>query len=492
MESLRVDLLPYQKEAVNWCYEKESKCCILAYEMGLGKTVITTAVIAQKPLKTLVMVPASLLNQWNSELNKFIKNANTFIYHGNNKSKRRIENADIILSTPAIIANEMRNSTYSRKFKGIKRWVIDEAHKLRNMKSKTYKGLKLQSTTIQNKIFLTGTPICNTSSDLISLICLSNYEVYNDMHMWKNMTDSIRYKQLESIIPDVLLRRTKIDTISCMLPDISIQMIELNVETDIQKSTYNHFIEREDEILKKILRTRQSLNNAKQLIDDLDELEDMKDDDNEQEISVKIKTIKNIISNIPSNDKILIFSFFTKCLRSIYNILDIPLNTERDVYIKLYTGDTPIAERAEIIEEFRKNQNTRIMLMNLRTGGVGLNLVEANHVILVEPYWNDAEEQQAINRVYRLGQIKQVYVYKLYVKNTIEKWLLSLQKNKKNIASYFIDKLKNKPIAEDLISQRECVRNLFRQIKYICLPDSTEEIKEVEALLQEFEIPDLV
>ena len=179
--NLLANLLDYQQEAVKWCMQSEEKCCILAYDMGLGKTVISCGVLVAKPMKTLIMVPTSLINQWQSEIQQHTTGIKVVIYHGSKRTHVDIHDADVIITTTAVIAYEMKEGIY--RFRRVQRWIIDEAHKLRNKSCKTYKSLHHYAPLVKNKVFMTGTPICNTSNDLISLICLSNLDPYNDVAM---------------------------------------------------------------------------------------------------------------------------------------------------------------------------------------------------------------------------------------------------------------------------------------------------------------------
>jgi SNF2 family DNA or RNA helicase len=477
-------LLPYQEEAVEWCGKQEDKCAILAYDMGLGKTVITCGLLVKKPIKTLIMVPTSLIHQWKAELSKHTNGIDAVIYHGSNRKYKSVKDAikesQIIISTTAIIANDIKNGVYLHCFRDIQRWVIDEAHKLRNSKNKIYKQLYSIAPLLRNKVFLTGTPICNSSNDLVSLISLSNIECEN----WKNSENAVKYSMLEKLIPDILKRKKNTEVLSDILPNISENIHYLRIANEQQRNVYNYFTY-EEEILRKIIRMRQSLNSHTQLLDDLDELDEFKDDkddeddkDDNNEISifpVKMNKIQEIYDNVNKNDKIIIFSIFTKLLEQIYNFIKIPKKYEKNKYIKIYHGGLNISQRNEIINEFKNNDDTKILLINLRAGGVGLNLVEANHIILVEPYWNEAEQQQAISRVYRIGQKKSVNIHKLIVQNSIESWMVSLQKFKSNISKYLIDKDDKNQNAEDIITKRQLVRELFQQIKNISIPESNDK-----------------
>ncbi len=481
-------LLDYQEEALEWCYKNEDKCCILAYDMGLGKTVITCALLVKKPIKTLIMVPTSLIKQWQLEINKHTLGLNVIVYHGSNRKYKKIKDAikeaDVIISTIAVIANDVKNDIYLRKFKNIKRWVIDEAHKLRNKKTFNYKQLFDVKDDIENKVFLTGTPICNSCDDLISLIKLSNIDC--------DIENGSKYSNLRERLPEILKRKKQSDVLANVLPPITENIHKLNICDMSQKYVYNHFIEHQDEVLKKILRMRQTVNSHTQVLKVLDteelEMFDELDDFDNIQIPIKINKIKEIIKQIPNGEKIIIFSIFTKLLQQLFEILDIPDNIDRNNYIKLFHGGLNIFERNEIINAFKQEYNAKIMLINLRAGGVGLNLTEANHVILIEPYWNDAEQQQAITRVHRLGQQKPVYVHKLIIPNSIESWLQTLQNTKKRISNMLIDntKIEDKDI-EDVIEKRNNVKELYHQINNIPIPDNDEDTKKFQEIIAQYE-----
>jgi SNF2 family DNA or RNA helicase len=484
-KALVATLLQYQTEAVNWCANHENQCCILAYDMGLGKTVVSCGLLVEKPIQTVIMVPTSLLDQWKAEIEQHTTGISVSIYHGSNrKYKSAIEtarNADVILTTASVIANDIHKGTYN--FRSAKRWIIDEAHKLRNSRGKAFKSLHLYAPLVENKVFLTGTPICNSCDDLISLVCLSNLKGYNQQEYWKGLHAPTKFKLLKDISDGIVLRRTKADTIQHMLPEITINDINLTVDSNLQKDTYNHFIQ-DSLVLRKILRMRQSLNNHNQLIEELDELDELKEEESAPAsapasasstkhpkiyASTKLLKVVEIVQDVPSEDKVIIFSYFTKLLQQIHSVL--PLGQES---IQIYHGGLSTSERTKVINSFKSDPQAKVLLINLRAGGTGLNLVEANHVILMEPYWNDAEEQQAINRCYRLGQKKPVSVYKLAIQNSIEGWLLRLKKSKNTVNDFLIEKTDTVKLT-DIKEEKSKVKEFFKFIKDLKIDDNTKK-----------------
>lgn len=507
--SFKSVLMSYQEEAVKWCAEHESSCCILAYDMGLGKTVVACGLLANKPEKTVIMVPASLIDQWQSEIHKHTAGMKVAIYHGPKRktkaSRQAVQEADVVLTTTAIMANDIKNGYCISG----KRWIIDEAHKLRNKNSINYKYIHSRAHLIKDKVFLTGTPICNASSDLISLLCLSNMPKYSEQNTWKESENSVKIAMLKKIMPDILLRKTKEDIeCSIKLPDMTEETHMLKVTDNAQKVCYNHFTG-DQAMLRRILRMRQSLNSHTQLIEQLKQEENISQNETgniyfmesveciEFIESVKIKKTFEILAAVPVDEKVIIFSYFTQFLLQMSEMLE-----KKQYKVALYHGQLERSVRTEILTDFKTNPDTRILLINLRAGGVGLNLVEANHVILMEPYWNDAEQLQAINRVYRIGQTRPVKVHKLVVKTSIETWLQSLQKSKTNLSKYLIDRKHTKDSkdsqcsedsqdceaaeklhADELILQRNTVKQLFRQLKDVTIPESKEEEKAVEEVI---------
>lgn len=441
----------YQSDAVVWCSEHEATGAILAYDMGLGKTVVSCALIAQKPIKTMIMVPTCLLEQWENEVVHHT-GLSVSVYHSS--TRKTFIDSNIIITTPSIIANDM--SLGINRFKDVERLIIDEAHKLRNNKGKIYQKLSIFCETVPFKVFLTGTPICNQPDDIISIICLSNLQIYNKLEYWKHKNYKVKGVILKNILPDIMLRKTQSDTISLMLPPINHQDIVLKISEGEQMDTYNHHVN-DPVTLRRILRMRQCLNDHQLVIEDVVP----------EEVSIKIENIKKIMDNVPVDDKVIIFSNFTSVLQALKKVLN---NAE------IYHGGLKMNERAEVLSNFKDiNSKNKILLINLRAGGCGLNLVEANHVILMEPYWNDSEQQQAINRVYRLGQKKEVFIYRLIISNTIETWLKRLQQMKKNISDILIEK-KCEIKVDDIVKQKTDLYNLYKCVGELGLSEENEKI----------------
>lgn len=454
---LLATLLPYQEEAVQWCLDQEDLGGVLAYDMGLGKTVIGCAVMVEKPEKTLVMVPTGLLEQWYMELMKHTEGFEVVIHHGSGRRTRKAEqllnNATIILSTPQVIARDIQNGyTFP-----CARWIVDEAHRLKNDKGKAYQYLYARADQVPYKLFFTGTPVCNNMDDLKALLCLTNRKPYNSLDYWKDRSDDSKIKEMKELVPQFLLRRTKEDTVMDRLPTFKTKIIPLKLPGKCeQRDIYNSFVD-DEEILRRILRMRQSANSSSVFNQTQDKVDETS--------AVKLDALKKLLTKIPKNEKVLVFSQFTSLLLSIHK-------TSKDPSHLIYHGGMNLLEKTKILHQFKSDPTIQVLFINLRAGGCGLNLVEANHVILLEPYWNESEQKQAIDRVYRLGQKRPVTLYKFYLKYTIEAWLQALQKKKQALTRYLVDFNKHSDMTEETVKKSYQVSDMFFQM---CFQPALEE-----------------
>jgi SNF2 family DNA or RNA helicase len=467
-------LMPYQEEATRWCLDHEEKGGILAYDMGLGKTVIGCATIVKKTVQTLVLLPTSLLSQWESEIKKHTTGVSVAIYHGPQRSKTRstVFRADVVLTTAIVAGKDM---SIGIEFP-MERWIIDEAHRLKNNYGKTYKNLSYNIGKVKYRLFFTGTPVCNHSKDLISLVYLTKLEPYNDPEFWKKKTHNFKIKNLKKILPKIILKRTKEDTIPDILPPITTKNIPLVLPKGIQTETYNYFLS-DEIILRRILRMRQASNDHKQLGGIISHQDsEIEQDYLQSEMSVKLQALKKQLGEIPLEDKVLVFSQFTSLLHKLHD----SLNNESNKSI-IYHGGLSAAAKSLTIQQFKTVPSIRVLFINLRAGGCGLNLVEANHVIMLEPYWNESEQKQAIDRTYRIGQVKPVTIYKMYIRNSIETWLQQIQKMKKILfVNLFKSNITGTDAADEIAKNKAAARNLFKFMCYTRI--DTEEFLNINSV----------
>lgn len=443
MAQLTATLLPHQEEALAWCVEHENDGCILADDMGLGKTVTTCAIMCTRPLRNLIVAPLALLDQWKTEIEKHTCGLMPVIYTG----PKRMFPASVVDNTVVITNPETILSDFKKRrvdiYEQFDRLVVDEAHVYRNPKSKNFLAFKeIFAEHECTKIMLTGTPVCNKSEDLITMISLLNLEPYSDTEFWKNISIEDKITHLQEVRKNIIMRRTKEDVLSSKLPKKEVINVPINLESsDTYFREYTQLKELHiTPVILKIMRMRQCVNDISLITNEYNE------------VSAKIEYIKDTVASLPEGDKVVIFSQWTTMLHHIQN--HIP-----DVVSEMYHGKMTPEQKRNALERFKTDPDVRVMLMSLRSGSCGLNLCEANHVIIVEPYFNSAEEKQAIDRVYRIGQTKDVRVHKLYVPNTVESWIHRIQSFKGCVCDSILEDL---PVA-DVIAQKDSTTESFHQ-----------------------------
>jgi SNF2 family DNA or RNA helicase len=294
----------------------------------------------------------------------------------------------------------------------------------------------------RNKIVMTGTPIENNTYDLygqLSFVCpglLGSKNYFKDIYAEPidKFKDSKRAEELRKKISPFILRRTKKQVIE-ELPSKTEMLIycEMGLE---QRAIYDtHEAELRDYLQHKTdeeispMHVLTGLTKLRQICDSPSLLPD---DEFPNEVSSKIEVLLEQLEAQISNHKVLIFSQFVGMLDLIKKAL-----IERNIKFEYLTGQTK--NRAEKVKNFQENQEVRIFLISLKAGGIGLNLTEADYVYLVDPWWNPAVENQAIDRVYRIGQKNKVIAVRLICPNTIEDKMLKLQSSKKDLAGKLVN-----------------------------------------------------
>ena len=428
-------LKPHQETGLQWLIQNQTRGCILADEMGLGKTVQICGLLSTDICKTIIIVPLQLLYQWQSEIYTHIdiQSDDVYIFYGKNKkTDDKIYKSKIIITNYECIISEYKIDHFQfLKNLNIDRIVCDEGHRLKNIKSKLYHCMKTMVSLLNEKcnlkiILLTGTPIINNINDVISLITLLHNRDYSLISYWKKRFNA-KIELLTAILPEVLLSRNK--SILHDLPKIHTHAIHLKLidyedrlYNDIHKSTLdpdqlheNINIEKIHHHLAKIIRLRQCADTYKII---------SRNDDITIKDSVKINKILDILKNNNKTSKYIIYSTFTTFLEILKKCIKEPS--------LLYTGKVNIKDRQDIIDTFNNSDSDiRILLISIGCGSVGLNLTTANNVILCEPQWNNSIERQAMDRVYRIGQKRDVNVYTLHIESSIENWIHDIKVEKK-------------------------------------------------------------
>ncbi len=464
------ELREYQQIGFSWlamlCDIGLGVC--LGDDMGLGKTIQTLAYLSYRRENysnekgsILIVCPTSLLTNWEHEIKKFSPKFKVLKYYGSRRGNLRDKRDtfliahQIILTSYGVVRNDI-DFLKDIEFNGI---IIDESTNIKNYNSKRAKSIYLLKGGF--KIALSGTPIENHLEELWSLFNFLNPGLLASLNEFRktfvnpiqNYRNAEKIKKLKIIIDPFILRRLKTDKkVIKDLPEKNEIMIYINL-SDSQISLYKKIV---DEILKDI---RENYNSARKrnglvlkLITKLKQLcnhplqylkiEPSKYNFNENlndflVQSPKIARIFDIIENILENDqKVLIFSQY----KTLGDILLMALTTKFGKIVSFYHGSLNPKQRDMIVKDFqsRKEGNSKILIASIKAGGFGLNLTQGTTVIHVDRWWNPSTESQATDRAYRIGQDKNVNVFKFIAIGTIEEKIDALLEEKRKLSRQII------------------------------------------------------
>ncbi len=488
-KKLKAKLRSYQAEGFSWLYFLQANnfggC--LADDMGLGKTLQTLTlllktikpkgklrpggekhatavqlslfdqtgtdenndVIAYRSQASMIVMPVSLIHNWENEIKKFTPSLKVYKYIGPNRATYRsvhktFYNYDIILTSYGVVRNDI---DYLRDYKFFY-VILDESQYIKNPDSKSYKSITQVDSL--HRLVLTGTPIENSLKDFWSQMnfvnpgLLGNLEFFKKRYILPIEKGQSKPKQenLKMLIQPFVLRRTK-QEVASDLPPLTDQQYYVSMTAE-QEEVYrneknrvrNSIIESIEQkgyqqsamfILRGLIRLRQ-LANHPLLIN-----EDYKD--NSGKFDEVCRMIENLIAE---KHKVLIFSGFVKHLKIFADYFD-----QNKWEYAMLTGQT--RNRKQVIDQFQNNEENRLFLISIKAGGVGLNLTAADYIFILDPWWNPAVELQAINRAHRIGQDKKVFVYRFITENSIEEKIQLLQGKKSKLADTFINS--NNPFA---------------------------------------------
>ena len=437
-----VKMREYQKEGVKWLkylYDNSFGGC-LADDMGLGKTLQAIALLSYIYPKTktpsLIVMPRSLLANWQNELQKFNPNLSFYLYYETSRDIKAIQNHDIVLTTYALVRNDIE------KLKNIPfdTIILDESQNIKNVESKISKAVMLLEA--KHKFALSGTPIENSLFELYSLFRFINGGLFATLQDFKrDYAQPIQgeaneqvAKILKAKISPFLLRRLKQDVLKD-LPSKQEQVIYVDM-SERHKQFYN---EKRD-YYKQMLEQQIAMNGFEkssfmilQAFNDLRQIASAPELKSENSVlSSKIDDMFEMLNDIIlNNHKVLIFANFLGSLDLISQKAN-----ELGYEHLLMTGSTK--NRQELVDKFQNDTNIKLFLMTLKVGGVGLNLTEADYVFIFDPWWNQSAENQAIDRAHRMGQKNTVFAYKMITKDTIEEKILELQMQKKDMTDMII------------------------------------------------------
>lgn len=459
-------LRDYQLTGVKWLYNlaKTGFGGILADEMGLGKTIQVIYYIKQMlkdnpTSKFLIVVPTSLAYNWEHEFHSFASQIKKAICIGSKEKRKHIlkdlNKLNVIITTYGLLREDeeiYENLSFNTM-------IIDEAQNIKNNHAGITKVVK--SIKAETKFALTGTPLENSILELWSIFdfimpgYLANLTKFQSKYKIKDFDEDseILIKGLSKQITPFILRRKKSDVVK-ELPEKLINDIYIDLK-DEQKKLYVAELNRVKEEMDKIIK-EDGMNKARFLILQLlTKLRQICIDpsiiyDNYTDGSNKIEQLENIVSEYTKNNhKVLIFSSFKTAL----NIVKEKLNNAK-IRTYMIDGSVPAKTRIEMVDNFNKNDDIKVFLIMLKSGGTGLNLASADVVIHLDLWWNPQAENQATDRAHRIGQTNTVEVIRLITKGTIEEKILELQNKKRILSDKLIDgEIRDKNIISELTKE---------------------------------------
>jgi superfamily II DNA or RNA helicase len=454
-DRFKASLRPYQRQGVDWlCFLDGLQFgALLADDMGLGKTVELLAMLSVRiaerarkgPRTSLLVLPASLISNWTSEIERFLPSLRYFVAHPSGEADK-----DTLAHGPALEDTDLVITTYGlcQKYAWLQstRWdlvILDEAQAIKNPGTQQTRAVKQLHA--RNRIVMTGTPIENRLSDLWSLFDFLNPGLLGTVQEFSGFSrklsrDSTGYARLKKVVGPYILRRLKTDrTVISDLPD-KIEMRTYAELTRKQIVLYKDLVEqlrrtleeqvdgirRKGIILASLMKFKQLCNHPDQYVGQGEYAETD---------SGKFQRLRPICETIfEKREKVLIFTQFKEMTEPLKEYLQVIFGHEGLVL----HGGTPVARRKQFIDRFQSDEYVPFMVLSLKAGGVGLNLTAANHVVHFDRWWNPAVENQATDRAFRIGQKKNVVVHKFVTKGTVEEKIDAMLTEKADLARQII------------------------------------------------------
>lgn len=448
-KAINASLRNYQLEGVHWL-EKLRKMHlngILADDMGLGKTLQAIVALTQDKLEnakaiSLVVCPTSLLYNWKEEFHKFNPDLNVLLIDGTPSFRRKllseVDQYDIVITSYTLLQKDIeiyKKVSFSYA-------ILDEAQHIKNRGTRNAKSVKMVNAV--HRLILTGTPIENSLEELWSLFdflmpgLLSSYDRFVEKYIrpvgysTANHLDNLRKK-----VAPFILRRMKSDVLQD-LPPVS-EMVYYCHLSDVQKDLYTSYAASAREELAKLVKKEGFDKVQIHVLATLTRLKQIcchpaifAKEKPEEADSAKYEMLLELLQGlIEGKHKTVIFSQYTRMLSILRDDL-----TQRGIRFAYLDGSSK--NRLEIVNQFNESENIPIFLVSLKAGGSGLNIVGADTVIHYDMWWNPAVENQATDRVHRLGQRRSVSSYKLITLGTIEEKILQMQQRKKGLVKKVI------------------------------------------------------
>ena len=451
-EGLNATLRDYQKEGYSWLKRLDAwgAGACLADDMGLGKTLQSLTFLLSKASEgpSLVIAPKSVVPNWDIEAARFTPSLRVKVLNSESDRAECIASAgpgDLILATYGVLGTEAKTLA-SRSWNVV---CLDEAHQIKNRNTRV--SAAAMNLTAGSRLILTGTPIQNHLGELWNLFqfinpgLLGQWSDFKARYMQTGL-DTAHKESLKDLVQPFILRRRKEEVLD-ELPEKIVyeQMVELS---DEEMTLYEAMRKYVEENLKKPSGGKKrgkgsGGDDRKVKIQFFAELTNLRlaacsmslVHDNWTKGSSKTEALKSILDglSLDGSNRVLVFSQFTSYLAQIRAMLD--KAGMRYLYLD---GQTDLDERAELVTQFQ-NGDCPLFLSSLKAGGLGLNLTAANYVILLDPWWNPAIENQAMDRAHRLGQKRNVTVIRLIARHTIEEKILRMHETKQSLSDDMLD-----------------------------------------------------
>ncbi|GAB3539814.1 SNF2-related protein [Spirosoma fluminis] len=448
-DALNASLRPYQHRGYDWLVKNTAlgMGSLLADDMGLGKTLQVIALLLKfkqegrfEKQKGLVVMPTTLLTNWQKEIAKFAPDLRPHIYHGPSRKLpegKKADGYDLLLTTYGVVRSDLeklKKTTWATV-------IIDEAQNIKNADTEQTKAVKALKAPI--RIALSGTPVENRLSEFWSIMDFVNKGYLGGLTKFneefgkpiQQERDRQRLDQFRRVTSPFLLRRVKTDkTIISDLPDKiennqfcsltpeQTALYESVVQESIRAIEDKDGIARRGLVLKLMTALKQIGNHPHQYL---------KEGNANPALSGKATLLLNLLETVYANhEKVLIFTQYHEMGVLLQQFIQQQFGQE-PLFLH---GGTSRPDRDRMVDQFQKNRSDHTFILSLKAGGTGLNLTQANHVIHYDLWWNPAVEAQATDRAFRIGQTKNVLVYRLMNQGTLEEKIDAMIRSKKELA----------------------------------------------------------
>lgn len=459
-------LRPYQVRGASWLsfLERWGLGACLADDMGLGKTIQFIALMLHlqeqdvlgKP--TLLVCPTSVLGNWEREVKRFGPSLKTIVHHGDKRSQgkafaKTVKDKHLVITSYSLVHRDVKD-LQSVEWQGI---VLDEAQNIKNSDAKQSQSVRQLDT--QFRIALTGTPVENRLSELWSIMDFLNPGYLGPKNFFQRRFaipierygDTASLRTLRSLVQPFILRRLKTDrsiiqdlpekqemTVFCGLSTEQAALYQTLVEESLANIESADGIQRRGMILALLTRLKQVCNHPALFKSEENQATDQLSPDSPdfRLFSGKLQRLEEMLEEVlAEGDRCLIFTQFAEWGKLLQAYLSRTFNRE---VLFLY-GSSSKKQREEMIDRFQNDpQGPRIFILSLKAGGVGLNLTRANHVFHFDRWWNPAVENQATDRVFRIGQTRNVQVHKFVCTGTLEEKIHELIESKKALSEQVV------------------------------------------------------